>query len=238
MKVVRVNRLVRPAGDGLRVLPVEERGDSWRRPLSTSLLRSARSSWPPVVRTSSPVPAEPKVGTRPSATPTEVAPAVEAPRPLPELVTGGTLQHKPRTRRRVAQVDAVDYAGRSRPAIVGANVSNCKSWPHANKMVLRIEQCESVNLLEIIMNNVTSDKSNGYVLRDKVLKLLADAEVVQVSTVEASSELAIGDQFLNLDALEQGPRYSADAQRPTANVLAKKAVHEETWAKILNELAS
>lgn len=88
------------------------------------------------------------------------------------------------------------------------------------------------------MNNVKSDKLNGYVLRDKVLKLLADADVVQVSTVEGSSELAIGDQFLNLDALEQGPRYSADAQRPTANVLARKAVHEEIWVKILNELAA
>lgn len=100
-----------------------------------------------------------------------------------------------------------------------------------------MRQCESVNLPETTMNKVTSDKSNGYVLRDKVLKLLAEAEVVQSSTIETSSALAIGDQFLNLDALEQGPKYSADTQRLTANVLARKAVHEDTWAKILNELA-
>ena len=83
------------------------------------------------------------------------------------------------------------------------------------------------------MNN---DKRNEYVTRDSILKLLSDDEVASVTTAETAARLPAGDEFLDLEQLGQGVQRAAGKTTPMGRVLPKKAVHENTWNKILKQL--
>lgn len=84
---------------------------------------------------------------------------------------------------------------------------------------------------------VKSDERNRYLTRDTVLKLLSDDEIARVSTAESAPRLGDGDEYLDLDALDQGVRRAPRADTLMGRVLPRKAVQEETWSKILRELA-
>jgi hypothetical protein len=84
---------------------------------------------------------------------------------------------------------------------------------------------------------VKSDELNRYLTRDKVLKLLSDDEIARVSTAESAPRLGDGDEYLDLEALDQGVRRAPRADTLMGRVLPRKAVQEETWSKILRELA-
>jgi hypothetical protein len=73
--------------------------------------------------------------------------------------------------------------------------------------------------------------------RDDILKLLSDEELARVSSAETTVRLADGDEFLDLNALDQGVRRALGSAAPMGSVLAKGAVHEATWEKILIRLA-
>jgi len=83
------------------------------------------------------------------------------------------------------------------------------------------------------MNN---DKRNEYVTRDSILKLLSDTEVAQVSTAESKPRLSDGDEYLDLEHLDQGVRRAIGTTPVMGRVLPKKAVHDDTWQKILSQL--
>lgn len=76
-----------------------------------------------------------------------------------------------------------------------------------------------------------------YMTRHAVLKLLSDEEVARVSNVEGGLRLAEGDEYLDLEQLGQGVRRAEGTGTPMRRVLPRKAVNEETWRKILEELA-
>jgi hypothetical protein len=76
-----------------------------------------------------------------------------------------------------------------------------------------------------------------YMTRHAVLKLLSDEEVARVSNVEGGLRLAEGDEYLDLEQLGQGVRRAEGTSTPMRRVLPRKAVLEETWRKILEELA-
>lgn len=80
------------------------------------------------------------------------------------------------------------------------------------------------------------DERSRYLTRDRVLKLLSDEEVARVSTAESAARLEQGEEYLDLEALESGV-HRAFENTPMGRILPKKAVREETWAKILRELA-
>jgi nucleotide-binding universal stress UspA family protein len=87
---------------------------------------------------------------------------------------------------------------------------------------------------------MTNDERIEYETRDGILKLLTDAEVARVSTSEATPHLSEGDQYLDLEQLGRGVRQAGHAgatRTPMGRVLARKAVEEGTWAKILALLA-
>ena len=76
-----------------------------------------------------------------------------------------------------------------------------------------------------------------YVTRDSVLKLLSDDEVARVSTAESGDRLSDGDEYVDLEQLEQGVRRAVGATTPMARMVPRRAVHEDTWTKILTHLA-
>jgi hypothetical protein len=79
---------------------------------------------------------------------------------------------------------------------------------------------------------------SDYVGRDSILKLLSDDEVAKVSTAETAPNLSEGDEYLDLEKLGQGVRRATGDAAPMGRVLPKKAVHTDTWRKIVTELAT
>jgi len=85
------------------------------------------------------------------------------------------------------------------------------------------------------MQNTTRSE---YLTRDRVLKLLSDQEVASVSTAETADRLADGDEYLDLEHLHDGVQRAGSSAAPMGRVLPKKAIHEGTWDKLLQQLAT
>lgn len=76
-----------------------------------------------------------------------------------------------------------------------------------------------------------------YVTRDRILEMLSEDEIANVRAAESTARLGDGDEYLDLEALEQGVRRSPRTDTLMGRVLPRKAVQDETWNKILRELA-
>ena len=72
--------------------------------------------------------------------------------------------------------------------------------------------------------------------RNSILSLLSDEEVARVSTAETAPRLIVGDEYIDLGKLEQGVRRVVGTAAPLGRVLPRKAVHENTWSKIVTQL--
>jgi hypothetical protein len=73
--------------------------------------------------------------------------------------------------------------------------------------------------------------------RDALLKLLTDDEVARVSTEEAASSLTAGQEYLDLQHLDQGVlAYDAGSKVEMGHVLPRHAVGAATWTKIIAHL--
>jgi len=83
---------------------------------------------------------------------------------------------------------------------------------------------------------MTMSQKNVYILRDGIMNLLSDEEVATVSTVESTESLADGDEYIDLEQLDQGVRRAQAAPTPMGRVLPRKAVRQDTWSKILMRL--
>lgn len=84
---------------------------------------------------------------------------------------------------------------------------------------------------------MTSDKRAAYELREAILKLLTDEEVAKVSTAEAAAKLAEGDEYVDLEKLDEGVCRVDGDPVPTGRLLPRGAVRPATWSEILSELA-
>jgi hypothetical protein len=81
-----------------------------------------------------------------------------------------------------------------------------------------------------------TDNRRTYLTRESILKLLSDDEIAKVSTAETAPCLCAGDEFVDLEHLDDGVRRAGSAIAPMGRLLPKKAVHEATWAKIVTQL--
>lgn len=81
---------------------------------------------------------------------------------------------------------------------------------------------------------MTDAKLAQQVTRDTILKLLTDEENARVSTGEAASRLSAGAEYLDLQHLDQGVQRAGVTM---GHVLPRSAVSDETWNKILSQLA-
>ncbi len=77
-----------------------------------------------------------------------------------------------------------------------------------------------------------------YIGRDTILAFLSDQEIAEVTRAESETTLAPGEEYLDLDRLEEGVR-SASSSRPIPmkRVLPKKSVRPLTWQKLMTQLA-
>jgi len=81
-----------------------------------------------------------------------------------------------------------------------------------------------------------NDKRNELANRESILKLLSEDEVARVSTAEAEAQLEHGDEYLDLQHLDEGVQWAPVAREPIAHLLPRKAVHQHTWSKIMAHL--
>jgi hypothetical protein len=78
----------------------------------------------------------------------------------------------------------------------------------------------------------------SYVSRDAILKLMSNDEIAKVSTAETAAGLKAGDEYLDLEHLEHGIQQAGSAA--TVNMgqaVPRSAVSNETWSRILDQLA-
>jgi hypothetical protein len=83
-----------------------------------------------------------------------------------------------------------------------------------------------------------NDQRIEYATRDSILKLLSSQEVASVSTAETAVEISHGEEYLDLEHLDLGVQRAQGKGKgvPLRQMLSRKAVHENTWAKILIQL--
>ena len=74
--------------------------------------------------------------------------------------------------------------------------------------------------------------------RNEIMNILSDEEIARVSTAEAASKLAPGDEYLDLEQLGTGVHRATGTMAPISRLLPRSAVHEDTWAKLLTHLSS
>ncbi|HEV7671746.1 MAG TPA: hypothetical protein VGS22_24755 [Thermoanaerobaculia bacterium] len=85
---------------------------------------------------------------------------------------------------------------------------------------------------------MTTDQKAEYTTREAILKLLSDDEVASVSTAETAASLAHGEEYLDLEHLDQGVQSADGDTASLGNVLTRKAVHADTWDKIVKQLSA
>jgi hypothetical protein len=87
------------------------------------------------------------------------------------------------------------------------------------------------------MNN---EKRSEYFTRDSIMKLLSDEEIAKVTATESTTSLMDGDEYIDLEQLDQGVQTvtGSTAAIAVGRVVARKAVHERTWKNVVTQLAS
>jgi hypothetical protein len=85
---------------------------------------------------------------------------------------------------------------------------------------------------------MTNKRETSYVVRDKLLGLLSDEEIALVSTAETAPRLSHGDDYVDLEDLGRGVQRATGATVATGRLLPRKAVHEDTWTKVVAELGA
>lgn len=84
-----------------------------------------------------------------------------------------------------------------------------------------------------------TQKTSDYATRDNILKLLSDEEIARVSTSETSAHLVDGDEYVDLEELQQGVRVAlGDTSVRMGRVLPRKAVLEKTWQHVMKLLST
>jgi hypothetical protein len=78
----------------------------------------------------------------------------------------------------------------------------------------------------------------NYVSRDAILKLMSNDEIAKVSTAETAVGLKAGDEYLDLEHLEHGIQQAGlTATVNMGQAVPRSAVSNETWSRILDQLA-
>jgi hypothetical protein len=85
------------------------------------------------------------------------------------------------------------------------------------------------------MNNIAKTE---HITRENILMLLSDDEVAGVCTAETAVHPLEGEEYLDLDDLEQGVRSTIGTSPKMSRLLLRRAVHQKTWDKILQQIAT
>lgn len=74
------------------------------------------------------------------------------------------------------------------------------------------------------------------VMRDAILDLLSNEEVADVATDASARKLRAGDEYVDLEHVELGVRQASGLGTPAGYVLARTAVSDLTWRRIVTTL--
>jgi hypothetical protein len=74
------------------------------------------------------------------------------------------------------------------------------------------------------------------VLKNSVLSLLSEGELTSVHEALPKTHLRRGDQYLDLEHLRRGVQHADGAETSMASLLPRKAIHEDTWRRVLRRL--
>ena len=85
---------------------------------------------------------------------------------------------------------------------------------------------------------MNTDSKTEHVTRENILMLLSDDEVASVSTAETMVRPLDGEEYLDLEDLEQGVRSAIGTTPQMGRLLLRRAVHQNTWEKIQKQLAA
>ncbi len=83
---------------------------------------------------------------------------------------------------------------------------------------------------------MNDNSRKAYVLRDAIMNLLSDEEVGRICTAETTASLSVGEEYVDLDQLYQGVRLAMGVPPHMGRILPRRAVHQDTWTKILSQL--
>lgn len=85
---------------------------------------------------------------------------------------------------------------------------------------------------------VNNEKRSQYFTRASILELLSDNEVARVTSAESPNGLSEGDEYVDLENLDQGVCVARGVVTPMGNVIARKTLLQNTWANILTHMSS
>jgi len=85
---------------------------------------------------------------------------------------------------------------------------------------------------------MSRDERSTYTARERILELLSDEEVARVSTAEAQVRLEDGDEYVDLERIEEGVRQAHGPTTAMGRLLPRSAVSDATWSKILSQVGS
>jgi hypothetical protein len=74
--------------------------------------------------------------------------------------------------------------------------------------------------------------------RAAILQLLSAGEVASVGSAEVKTHLRLGDEYLDLENLQRGVQRADGTKTSLQDLLPHKAVHEDTWRRIVRHLRS
>jgi hypothetical protein len=85
---------------------------------------------------------------------------------------------------------------------------------------------------------VNDNTRTEHVTRQNILMLLSDDEVAAVSTAETTARPLEGEDYVDLEDLDQGVRSALGTPPPMHRLVLRRSVHEDTWNRIRGELAA
>jgi hypothetical protein len=103
---------------------------------------------------------------------------------------------------------------------------------------LLLNETTSSLITEEGQNAMMSNRRTEYLTRTGILMALSDHEIARVCTAETADRLLEGDEYLDLEELHRGVRHALGMTTPTSRVLPRKAIHQNTWIKILTRMAA
>ena len=83
---------------------------------------------------------------------------------------------------------------------------------------------------------MSRDERSEYSVRERILKLLSDEEVARVSTAETQVRLADGEEYIDLERIEEGVRQAHGHTVAVGRLLPRSAVRDATWDRIVSQL--
>ena len=137
----------------------------------------------------------------------------------------------------IAHKEYIETYGEDLPEIRNWRWPIARQQPARDGPVCRSHRADREKPLEL-SHELDNEERRAHRLltRDAILKLLSDAEVSSVSTAETEVRLWPGDEYLDLERLDDGVQRAGTSPVSMGRALPRHAVRAETWTKILAQL--